>query len=297
MTYYRSAGDVPRKRHTVARDGEGDRLFEELMGTHGFSGASSLLYHRRSPSALVGIEATADVSALSRANFPLSPLHFLTDDIDVGDDMVTEPRRAARQQGRVVVDSPAVRCRARCSATPSATRSCSCTQGHARFESIFGALDVGPGDYVVIPTSTTHRWIPTGSEALRCFVIAAAGHIGLPAEVPHADRSAARRRAVLRARPARADRAARRRRRRTRPADRRHRADAQRAHRVAPRDASLRRGRLGRRAFIRTRCRSTTSSRSSAACTSHRRCIRPLPDQASSSARSCPARSTSTPTQ
>ena len=53
MTYYRRVGDVPPKRHTVHRDASGDRLLEELMGTHGFAGASSLLYHRHSPSAIV----------------------------------------------------------------------------------------------------------------------------------------------------------------------------------------------------------------------------------------------------
>ena len=30
-------------------------------------------------------------------------------------------------------------------------------------ETVFGALAVGPGDYVVIPTSTTHRWVPDGA--------------------------------------------------------------------------------------------------------------------------------------
>ena len=181
MTYYRRAGDIPRKRHTVFRDANGDRLFEELMGTHGFSGASSLLYHRRSPSALVGIDTTPDVSALSRANFPLSPLHFLTNNIDVGDDVVSS--RVVLLANKDVSLSLAG------GASPSplfrdaiGDQVVFVHQGHARFESIFGALDVGPGDYVVIPTSTTHRWVPTSSEPLRCFVIAAAGHIGLPAK-------------------------------------------------------------------------------------------------------------------
>ncbi len=35
--------------------------------------------------------------------------------------------------------------------------------GHGRLDSVFGALDVGPGDYVVIPASTTHRWLVSGT--------------------------------------------------------------------------------------------------------------------------------------
>ena len=47
-------------------------------------------------------------------------------------------------------------------------------------ETVFGALDVGPGDYVLLPTSTTHRWVPTGDGPLRPLVVEAGGHIGPP---------------------------------------------------------------------------------------------------------------------
>ncbi len=33
-------------------------------------------------------------------------------------------------------------------------------------ETVFGALEVGQGDYVILPRATTHRWVPTG--ASRC---------------------------------------------------------------------------------------------------------------------------------
>ena len=165
----------------MARDANGDRLFEELMGTHGFSAESALLYHRRSPSALVGIEATVDISALSRANHPLTPLHLLTRQVEVGDDMVT---------GRVVMlANKDVSISLAGGASPSplyrdaiGDQVVFVHEGTGRFESIFGALDVGPGDYVVIPTSTTHRWVPTGDTPLRCLVIAAGGHVGVPAK-------------------------------------------------------------------------------------------------------------------
>ena len=32
--------------------------------------------------------------------------------------------------------------------------------GTARVETVFGAIDVGQGDYVVLPRSTAHRWVP-----------------------------------------------------------------------------------------------------------------------------------------
>jgi homogentisate 1,2-dioxygenase len=52
--------------------------------------------------------------------------------------------------------------------------------GEATFESIYGRLDAGKGDYVVIPASTTHRWVPRGDEPVRALVAEATGHVGPP---------------------------------------------------------------------------------------------------------------------
>jgi homogentisate 1,2-dioxygenase len=49
---------------------------------------------------------------------------------------------------------------------------------------MFGALDVGTGDYVVIPRGTTHRWVPaassSGPDPLRIYAIEANSHITPP---------------------------------------------------------------------------------------------------------------------
>ena len=55
-------------------------------------------------------------------------------------------------------------------------------RGRARVETVFGAFDVGPGDYVVIPRATTHRWLPRRSsrDPLRTYAIEANSHIAPP---------------------------------------------------------------------------------------------------------------------
>ena len=45
MPRYHTLGEVPRKRHTIFRNKQGGLYQEELFGTSGFSGMSSLLYH------------------------------------------------------------------------------------------------------------------------------------------------------------------------------------------------------------------------------------------------------------
>ena len=52
--------------------------------------------------------------------------------------------------------------------------------GSGTCETVFGSLRVGLGDYVLLPTSTTHRWVPDAGEPLRLLVTEASGHIGPP---------------------------------------------------------------------------------------------------------------------
>ena len=61
MAYYRSVGDVSRKRHTQHRRPDGGLYYEELMGEEGFRSDSSLLYHRHIPSATTSTSFTHHV--------------------------------------------------------------------------------------------------------------------------------------------------------------------------------------------------------------------------------------------
>src|SRR5206468_8970882 len=51
-------------------------------------------------------------------------------------------------------------------------------EGRALVESPFGALELGAGDYAIIPTSVIHRIVPQG--VVRLLVAEATGHIGPP---------------------------------------------------------------------------------------------------------------------
>ena len=52
--------------------------------------------------------------------------------------------------------------------------------GTGTLESSFGALTVGPGDYVVIPTAATHRWRVGHSGPLTGLVLESSGHVRVP---------------------------------------------------------------------------------------------------------------------
>ncbi|MGH9307525.1 MAG: homogentisate 1,2-dioxygenase, partial [Acidimicrobiales bacterium] len=180
MTYYWRVGDVPSKRHTLFRDGSGTRLAEELMGEEGFSGSSSLLYHRHSPSAITGIEEVDVKRSCLGPNHPLAPWHLRVPSLPAGGDMVADRQVLAGNSTVTIAwaaaDSPSELYR-----NAAGDEVVYIQSGNAVMESVFGTLSVSAGDYVVIPTSTTHRWLPAGGEAVEALILESVGHVGVPA--------------------------------------------------------------------------------------------------------------------
>jgi homogentisate 1,2-dioxygenase len=180
MPYYRRVGEIPPKRHTQFRQDDGTLYAEELMGQEGFSSDSSLLYHRYPPTAIVAAEEY-DPPAWSRiANRPLKPRHLLTHKLSASglDPVLGRQHLLANDDCRIsysVADQPSPLYR-----NAIGDECVYVEAGAARIETTFGALDVGAGDYTIIPTSVIHRIVPTGNDPLRTLVVEATGHIGPP---------------------------------------------------------------------------------------------------------------------
>jgi len=176
--FYRRVGDVPPKRHTVHRESDGSRLREELVGEEGFSGDSSLLYHRKSPSALLSVAAAAENRpALDPLN-PAVPLHLRPRGLAEGDDPVLD-RRVLLGNEDVRVCVVAAQSSSVLHRSAVGDELVYLQAGTAVLESSFGTLAVGPGDYVLVPAGVTHRWLVTGGP-LELLVLESSGHVSPP---------------------------------------------------------------------------------------------------------------------
>jgi homogentisate 1,2-dioxygenase len=178
MPYYRRVGEVPPKRHTQFRAPGGGLYAEELMGQEGFSSDSSLLYHRYPPTAIVSAEEFTPPAWSRLPNHPLKPRHFQTHKLDTSgaDPVLGRQHLLANDDVRlsyVVADRPSPLYR-----NAIGDECLYVEAGRARVESPFGALEVGEGDYVIVPTSVIHRIVPDGP--VRLLAIEATGHIGPP---------------------------------------------------------------------------------------------------------------------
>jgi homogentisate 1,2-dioxygenase len=179
MPMYHTLGTIPHKRHTQFRRPDGKLYTEQLMGSRGFSGRSSLIYHHHMPTQAKEIRKIQDCSVAYAAEQGLRHYHFKTKDLKRGGDPVT---------GRVVLlHNPDV---SMAIAVPDGTMDYFYRNGQGddlyfihegtgRIQTIFGELHYGPGDYVVIPRGTTYRFEPSGDRQ-RYLVIESASSIETP---------------------------------------------------------------------------------------------------------------------
>ena len=179
MPHYRQVGNIPAKRHTHHLP-DGESRHEELMGHHGFSGTSALLYHRHSPSAIESVESIPDPthSRTTTADHPLVPRHIRTAVLDSGPDLVTGRTLMLANDDVAIAwaepsaDSPLYR-------NVAGDEIIYVQDGQLVLESVFGSMTATSGDYVVVPAGVTHRWLISGDRA-SALVIESSGHVSPP---------------------------------------------------------------------------------------------------------------------
>lgn len=186
MAHYRRAGSIPPKRHTQHRAPDGSLYREELMGEEGFSSDSSLLYHRGVPSAIVDARTWELPDLSTTPNEPLLARHLALHDLfddRAGRNLVTSRRlvlaNADVRISYVVADeaSPLYR-------NATGDECVFIEDGSGTLETVFGDIAFGPGDYLVVPRATTHRWVPSvgpdNEAGVRAYCIEANSHISPP---------------------------------------------------------------------------------------------------------------------
>jgi homogentisate 1,2-dioxygenase len=143
----------------------------------GFSEESALLYHRYSPSAIVAIEAMAVQPRCFTADALLQPRHLRTGMVQRDGDPVLG-RTPLLGNADVTISWVSAESDSEIYRNVCGDELIYVHQGTARLESSLGCLEVRPGDYVVIPAGTTHRWRAT--EGLDALTMESAGHMTFP---------------------------------------------------------------------------------------------------------------------
>lgn len=180
MPYYVSMGQVPPKRHTQFRQPDGSLYREQVMGTRGFSGIQSILYHINPPTA---VQRVADLGAIVREYEEPGAVrhrHFKTAAAKAGGDVVTGRQLLL---GNSDVALSVVRPTEKMTyfyRNGEGDEVLFIHHGRGRLQSNYGSLPYVAGDYLVIPIGTTWRLLPDSGVAHKVLVIEANGAIVPP---------------------------------------------------------------------------------------------------------------------
>lgn len=179
MPLYHRLGELPPKRHTQLYRPDGKLYTEELFGTAGFSGCSSLLYHHHLPTSVRQISTLGSVQSIPWPRDSYRHHHLRSKNLTARGDVVS---------GRtpLLFNSDVCLSLARPAApmdyfyrNGQADELLFVHEGAGTVESIFGLLPFRCGDYIVIPRGTTYRLQLDGGEA-RFLIIESAGAVETP---------------------------------------------------------------------------------------------------------------------
>ena len=158
MPRYHKMGKIPHKRHTTFKKPDGSLYQEELFGTAGFAGMSSLIYHLHPPTVVSEIKRGKDVSpkiavdknmkALSFKGFSLKPEQdylksrktlFANNDLHIG---LAAPKEFSKDYFYRNSD---------------ADEMLFIHIGSGKLRTMFGNIDFKYGDYLIIPRGITYQ--------------------------------------------------------------------------------------------------------------------------------------------
>jgi homogentisate 1,2-dioxygenase len=181
MPAYHRLGELPRKRHTVFRHSDGSLYHEHLMGSRGFSGPASLLYHRRAPTSVLSTRVLQKLEWPADADSTLRMRHFETH-------RLPPQKSITRDRTPLLFNSDVAMCFVQPTASDEfiyrnaqGDELVYVAQGAGVLESQMGDLPYRAGDYVIIPRGIAHRW-RLGDTAHKLLVIESAGPIRPPAK-------------------------------------------------------------------------------------------------------------------
>ncbi|MBU8878650.1 homogentisate 1,2-dioxygenase [Bacillus sp. FJAT-29790] len=178
--FYRQLGKIPHKRHTMFKKDDGSLFREQVMGTKGFSGTQSILYHYYMPTEVARTELLGSYLPEYEEQESLKHRHLLTDriqkkgnaleareyllgndDLLIGTANINEPMRSFYRNG-------------------DGDEMLFIHYGTGRIETMFGTLAYRPGDYIIIPIGTIFRVIPNEGERTKALIVESFSQITTP---------------------------------------------------------------------------------------------------------------------
>lgn len=157
MPFYHQLGNVPEKRHVVFRRPTGELYQEELVGTQGFSGMSSLVYHIFPPTKVKQKDKPYSVKPKVAVENGLDAMSFQGFQIKPEEDYI-KSRKTLFVNASMHIGLAAPK-----KSTPYFFKNADADEmifvhkGSGVVTTMFGKLRFSYGDYIIIPRGTVYQ--------------------------------------------------------------------------------------------------------------------------------------------
>jgi homogentisate 1,2-dioxygenase len=158
MPLYHKLGSIPEKRHIVFRKPDGQLYAEELFGTAGFAGMSSLVYHLYPPTLVASAEEPYSVAPKIAVEKNLKALSFKGFEVEREEDFLKSRKTLlVNSDLHVGVAAPKHFSKDYFYKNGDADELLFVHHGSGTLKSTYGKIKFGYGDYLVIPRGTIYQ--------------------------------------------------------------------------------------------------------------------------------------------
>lgn len=158
MPIYHRLGKIPPKRHTIFRQPNGELYNEQLFGTIGFDGMSSLLYHIHRPTKVRQINQAIDLSPKIAVDRNLTARKLITFDVPPQNDFLdSRTTLMVNNDIHIGVAAPRKSLTAYFYKNTDADELLFIHKGSGTLRTLVGNIDFEYGDYLVIPRGMIYQ--------------------------------------------------------------------------------------------------------------------------------------------
>ncbi len=158
MPIYHKLGKIPPKRHTQFEKPDGSLYYEQLFGTIGFDGMSSLLYHTHRPTQVSAVGPPVDVRPEISDAVHIKSRKLITFDVPAADDFLdSRTPLLVNSDVNVGVAAPRKSLTAYFYKNADADEMLFIHRGSGTLRTMFGNIAFEYGDYLIIPRGVIYQ--------------------------------------------------------------------------------------------------------------------------------------------
>tara|TARA_B100000768_G_C11283107_1_gene379923 strand:+ start:3830 stop:4984 length:1155 start_codon:yes stop_codon:yes gene_type:complete len=171
MPFYQKLGEIPSKRHTIFKSGKDEFYYEQLFGTEGFHGMSSLLYHTHRPTQIKSVRKAVSVQPIAAVDKHITPRMLKGFQVNPENDYL-ESRKVMMFNNdlHISVAAPLKGNEDYFYKNADADEVIFIHEGTGKLRTLLGNISFGPGDYLVVPRGIIYQ-IRFDTEKNRLFIV------------------------------------------------------------------------------------------------------------------------------